>query len=82
VTAPDPRPCRSCKALVYWAITRATGRAMPVDVDPHGNGNLVLSVSQTTGQLTADSYDEAKHAGRNRFRSHFASCRQAEQWRR
>ena len=33
--------CKSCKAEVLWAVTKA-GRAIPIDRVPVAHGNIVL----------------------------------------
>lgn len=94
-TRPAPERCRSCGALVYFCVTQATGSVMPVDVDPVPDGNLVLRLAmrhQTVGKpgksaavapgvAIVESFDETRHEGRNRYVSHFASCKQAKDWR-
>lgn len=82
---PEVQRCRSCRAEVYW-VTWASGKKMPVDVVsdnrplPKG-GNLVLSLG-STGELKVEKFDVSKHAGRNRYTSHFSTCPNAEQHRR
>lgn len=83
--SPEVQRCRSCRAEVYW-VTWASGKKMPVDVVsdnrplPKG-GNLVLSLG-ADGGLKVEKFDVSKHAGRNRYTSHFTTCEQAGEWRR
>lgn len=35
------RPCRSCSARIVWAVT-SRGRPMPVDAEPHPDGDIRL----------------------------------------
>lgn len=35
--------CRSCHAPIIWAVTRSTGKSMPVNAEPdHVRGNVEL----------------------------------------
>lgn len=77
--------CRSCCAPVLWTITEA-GERMPVDPDPVADGNLVLSVrlagtdaEHLRSRAFAPLFD--RHLQAHRFRSHFASCPNADQHR-
>lgn len=97
VVAPTPSPaagkkpqaveCRTCGALMFWAVTPA-GRRMPVDAGPTPDGTLVLSLHHDASgrpELHLETWraDEPKHAApRNRYTSHFATCAQAAQHRR
>lgn len=62
----DPGTCRSCGARVEWATVAATGRRMPFDPPV-----TVLS-----------RLDEYVEVDMDRTRSHFATCPDAEAWRR
>lgn len=76
----DPTPCRSCQAELHWAKWLESGKAVPIDRKPHVNGNIVLTL-KPSGALIAEKYDHIKHAGRNRYVSHFATCPEAGKWR-
>lgn len=79
--------CRSCKAKIVWAVTEQ-GKSMPVDAEPVEGGNVyfvgspgslvvrVLSDPQPTLDEQTDSADGL------RYLSHFATCPQADRWRR
>ncbi|GAC1521682.1 MAG: hypothetical protein NVS3B1_06210 [Marmoricola sp.] len=44
-------PCKSCGAPLLWAITEK-GRQMPLDPEPHPDGNLLVraeSIPSVTG---------------------------------
>ncbi len=71
--------CRSCEAAIAWCLTPA-GKNMPVDAEPADDGNLVIEADRV-GDPVVIAYDPAKHAGRERFKSHFATCPQGTQWR-
>lgn len=69
--------CRSCGAEITWAITVATGRPMPVDVEERADGNLRLD-RNLMGELTA----EYVAPGEGTHVSHFATCDDPKQWRK
>jgi hypothetical protein len=65
--------CRSCGAPVRWAITQHENR-MPVDPEPVENGNLIL--------IDRDGELHVAHAVPGTHVSHYATCPDAERWRR
>lgn len=69
--------CRSCGAEIIWAITPA-GRRMPVDAAPDPTGTLRLAQEpyNVTVVVAGPSDEEPRH------RPHFATCPQANEWRR
>lgn len=70
--------CRSCGAAVLWCRAAASGKQMPVDLEPAEDGNLSLSVDLFGARIAVvDPY-----APMPRHKSHFATCPQADQWRR
>jgi hypothetical protein len=80
--------CRSCDAHVVWAKT-LDGRNIPLDAEPMGgwdaprvfpDGNLrpVLSDRRINGHLTV----EYVTPGEGKYRTHFSSCPDANEWRR
>jgi hypothetical protein len=72
--------CRSCGAEVIWAKTEA-GRPMPVDVEPDPAGNLHLWLDgnhEYRCAVIVESWPDY----RPRFRPHFATCPDAQSWRR
>lgn len=84
----EPTECRSCKAEVLWAISRA-GKRMPVDAvadnrPPPKGGTFVLAlVGGEHGSMVFEKFDPARHdAKRNRYTSHFSTCPQAGEWRK
>lgn len=58
--------CRSCHAPVVWART-AKGKAIPLDVKPRKDGNLILRNGIVRVQTRNDP-------GGLRYVSHFATC--------
>jgi hypothetical protein len=78
------QPCdgRGCTALIVWATT-ANVRPMPVDPEPVGDGNVLLSwVNGAVRAEVIGKSGQARLFGRTRYRSHFASCPAAGDFRR
>lgn len=80
--------CRSCGAEVRWAHT-ANGRAMPLDAEPVPDGNVVYTgrdVRNDRGVARPEVRVEAQPPmfddGQPRYVSHFATCPNADQWRK
>lgn len=68
--------CKSCGASIRWAKT-PTGKSMPLDFEPAADGNIVL----IDGLATAASPMELL-SGKPVFRSHFATCPNAQAHRK
>jgi hypothetical protein len=66
--------CKSCSAPIEWVKSARTGKAMPLDIEPTDNGNLVVIDGVAHPRLAGDT--------KPRRTSHFATCPQAESWRR
>lgn len=66
--------CSSCGAQIGWGKTLA-GKPMPIE--PHAEGNLVIRA----GRIHVLSAGENSQ-GETRFRSHFASCPNADRHRK
>jgi hypothetical protein len=67
--------CRSCGALIVWALTEE-GRRLPLDSYPHAGGNLALDADGVRVRVADLRTDEV------RYQSHFATCPQAKTWRK
>lgn len=77
---PDPRSvCRSCGAAITWTVT-SRGKRMPVDAEPHPDGNIRIRHPLTGGPPQADVVPKGSEASLHR--SHFATCPNAGQHRR
>ena len=63
--------CKSCHAPVTWAET-VTGKAAPFEIDARGEWVIVEGKARKMGPGDVPPY----------FTSHFATCKQASQWRR
>lgn len=73
--------CKWCKAAIFWASTEKTGRAMPIDLEPVANGNLVVSLS-TTSHFVARYLKKNEATTDRRYVSHFATCPAAAKFRK
>lgn len=71
--------CRSCGAHIVWAITDS-GKRMPVDSEPDPQGILTVWATGDDG-WRCSVIPEAGWDG-PRFRPHFATCPDAESWRK
>ena len=80
MTTPSRATCRSCGAPILWVVSAASGKAMPVDADPVEDGNVTLD-GLTATVHPAGQGDLLGDAG-PRYRSHFATCKDADEWRR
>jgi hypothetical protein len=73
-----PLTCRSCGTPIFFARTR-DGNLMPLESlpPPPGQGNVIL-------QRTLEGKDEAitVKPGEGKYRSHFATCPNAQSFRR
>lgn len=65
--------CKSCGAAIVWVRTES-GRVMPVDLHPTNRGNVVIR--------NGVAYVGAQQDDAPRYTSHFATCPDAEGWRR
>jgi len=75
--------CKSCFAEIIWVLL-PSGKRMPVDAEAHQAGGIVFD-----GCADAEGQQRAHHlkpdeepTGGDRYRSHFATCEQAKDWRR
>jgi hypothetical protein len=76
--------CRSCGRPIRWARSEANGKSLPLDPEPKLGGNLV-EIGTVVGKYGQDvpvvrvvePIEDVR-----RFVSHFATCPQADEWRR
>lgn len=66
--------CRGCSAVIEWHKT-AKGKNIPIDPDPHPDGNITFDES-------ARSVYAPKGSKPKMYRSHFATCVDAARFRR
>lgn len=85
-----PRPqgrtteCRSCGAAIVWSTSNSTGRKAPIDADPVPDGPIVIvgrSGDRYHVLRTSDAHRDHVAPETVRFTNHFATCKQAGQWR-
>lgn len=78
----DIAACRSCDSPVIWA-TSSGGRPMPVDAEVSEDGNVELSMQpgRFVGPVATVVTGPTLFPKPLR-KAHFATCKQAEQWRR
>lgn len=69
--------CESCNAEVIWTET-VNGKKMAVDAEPVENGNL--RVFESEGRVLS-RYSFKDEEGPH-YQAHFASCPDAEKWRK
>jgi hypothetical protein len=76
--------CRSCGAPILWAVTEHE-RRMPLDRDPYTGpepgGLFALRLDGENAPLAIAATPEA-FADEPLYRSHFATCPDAKEWRR
>lgn len=75
--------CGSCGAAVVWCET-SKGKRMPVDAEPYDGGNVEIVEVRGAAPLAVVHGDTgmATLDGSPRYRSHFATCPNADQHRR
>lgn len=84
MSAFDVKRCRSCGAEIIWTVTH-NGKRMPVDAEPVPDGNVRL---RQDGDRVIAEYPGKEHPGlfddpdERRYLSHFATCPQAQSWRK
>jgi len=77
---PELVPCRSCKALIFFATVTKTGKKIPMDPEAVDDGNIVLSPDCRDAEVLGPG--EAPTFPGRKYRSHFATCPDAKGWRR
>jgi hypothetical protein len=75
--------CRSCRAPIVWVGTEH-GKAMPLDREPYeGDDPRGLFVIRTEpGKVIAIATTPDAFPGEPVYRSHFATCPDADRYRR
>lgn len=62
--------CRSCREYIVWRNHERTGKPAPIEVKESDKGNVYVNPDGTYG------------IGDGAYLNHFASCEQADSWRR
>lgn len=84
----QPSRCRSCRQRIVWVYLPDTGKRMPVDEFPAAGGTVRLldayrgDGTQAAEVMTRYAAAEAEAHGEELHLSHFATCAQADAWRR
>lgn len=74
------RDCRACGApMVFVRCASRDGKWTPLDPEPVSDGNIVVNAAGEAEYLTASAQET--YTG-ERFKSHFATCPEAERFRR
>jgi len=75
--------CSACGAPIRWATT-TKGRRMPIDPEPHPEGNIRLQELDDGIAPIAHVLDalDASMTSEPLYRSHFATCPEADEFRR
>lgn len=71
-------PCKKCGKPMRWVDT-ATGSHLPIDPDPVPDGNIMLLEN---GLCTIVPLEERAACVAPLFKSHFATCPSASEFRR
>lgn len=71
--------CKACGAPIYWLESPKTHKLAPIDYSPSGNGNLRIDLDHG---VYLHILDMAEVPPINRHKSHFATCPNAEEFRR
>lgn len=86
MTVPELVPCRSCDALIWWAVTEAEQRMIPVNPAPDADrGNLVILRSwggQAVVRVLRGDEMPPSAAGVTAYLPHHATCPNAAAHRR
>lgn len=74
--------CRACKAPIIWARTER-GKTMPLDALPAADGNIAIrdGIAIVLGPTVLARLAETELEVRPLYRSHFASCPYAVEFR-
>lgn len=85
----DRKACRACQAEIVFAETNRTHKGqpvvMPVDAEPATNGNVFLSTKNGkyyAGVVKKNQAAGMRDAGQGLHLAHFATCTQADRFRK
>ena len=79
---PATRSCRSCGDPILWA-TSSSGKAIPLNPEPTPMGNVTIVVERDdVARATVHPHATIQNVPMPRYQSHFATCPQADSWRR
>ncbi len=75
-----PSRCHSCGASIRW-VKMPSGASMPLDAEPHAEGNIALAGDGDNATVLTKSEREGRGEA-PLYRSHFATCSHAARRRR
>lgn len=89
VNPSDRKACRACQAEIIFAETNRIHKGqkvkMPVDAEPSNKGNMLLSIQRGAyyaGVLGRNQAAGARDNGVELHQAHFATCTQADRFRK
>lgn len=68
--------CKPCGAVIHWYKT-TNGKNIPVDPDPHPDGNVQIDVIRNIARVVRQGSVDGPV-----YRSHFVTCPAADQQRK
>jgi hypothetical protein len=74
--------CRSCNAVIFFAMNKKTGKKIPIDVEPNSKGNVLVEGNGMCSILNKTEQALAVDSGLILHISHFATCPNAGRFRR
>ena len=76
--------CRSCGAPIFWARHKHSGNSLPVDYDPVDDGNVAVVPGQEITVVVYENHDKLVESEGHvpSYKSHFATCPNAPEWRK
>lgn len=81
-----PGPCPRCQQPIVYAHRlypddSASHAVLPIDYLASEAGAWVLAYREGWNWLLFEPFDEARHAGRRRYRGHFSTCPDSPLWK-
>lgn len=78
-----PTRCRTCKQEIVFAIMYTTGKKAPFQKDHEGEWVMEAGLAKHVGKLDVqpDLFAAPPKDQPQRYTSHFAVCKQADDWR-
>lgn len=78
-----PTMCEGCEALIWFAITTANGRPMPLDAKVSDDGNVACyQDDRGTWHARVLKHGQEPERYEKRYHTHFETCTSPESFRR
>jgi hypothetical protein len=74
--------CHSCNAPIRFVLLAPSGKRMPIDWEPHPEGNVMVLEDGKVVVLSKGLASTARANHEDLHRSHFATCTDPDRWRR